>query len=313
MKNSFVLISLFLSLASVLPLQAEEWQVPGHFSTIQEAVDSPSVQPGDRILVGAGAHAGAVLGKTLEIRGQDGATIVSGPVHASGMLQGFRLIDGSDGTTITHLHFAVDLPIMNAAGRTFPFGPGASHVTVSHCTFSNSVQAISNWGGSGWAITHNHIVDLRTRCGGGIGILVADFLGRAINDNLIAHNRLCGVLQVAPNDCGGYSGTGIVLYADFRWGSAGASEIAWNRIIKNEVELRSDTPGLVDVIAVELTDTRGLPGVIRDNSIGFNNLRQTALQIVLTPDSLDTANSISRNLGENRGHGLHPSLFGPGN
>lgn len=124
MKNSFVLISLFLSLASVLPLQAEEWQVPGHFSTIQEAVDSPSVQPGDRILVGAGAHAGAVLGKTLEIRGQDGATIVSGPVHASGMLQGFRLIDGSDGTTITHLHFAVDLPIMNAAGRTFPLDPG---------------------------------------------------------------------------------------------------------------------------------------------------------------------------------------------
>jgi len=37
--------------------------------------------------------------------------------------------------------------------------------------------------------------------------------------------------------------------------------------------------------------------------------RGTRTQIVLTPDTLDEVNAISRNLGDNRGHGLHPSVF----
>jgi len=45
--------------------------------------------------------------------------------------------------------------------------------------------------------------------------------------------------------------------------------------------------------------------------IGFNDFRGTALQITLTPEELDNHNDISRNLGDNRGHGLHPSLFSP--
>jgi hypothetical protein len=51
--------------------------------------------------------------------------------------------------------------------------------------------------------------------------------------------------------------------------------------------------------------------VIHDNSAGFNDFRGTAVQIDLTPDNLDEFNSISRNLDENRGHGLHPSVFHP--
>jgi len=51
---------------------------------------------------------------------------------------------------------------------------------------------------------------------------------------------------------------------------------------------------------------------VEGNKIGFNDLRGTALQIALTPDGLDEDNKISRNLGDNRGHGLHPSAFGPG-
>jgi hypothetical protein len=49
-----------------------------------------------------------------------------------------------------------------------------------------------------------------------------------------------------------------------------------------------------------------------DNVIGFNDLRGTVIQIAFTPVELDTVNKISRNLGDNRGHGLHPSAFGPG-
>jgi hypothetical protein len=116
--------------------------------------------------------------------------------------------------------------------------------------------------------------------------------------------------------CGGYQGVGILLYADFRFGFLGASSIAYNQVVKNSVGLVSDNPSLVDVAALEMTDTRyiGLPdapppAVIHDNAVGFNDFRGTAKQIVLNPASLDAVNTISRNLGENRGHGAHPSAF----
>lgn len=292
---------------------ASDWNVPGDFATIQGAIDSSAVISGDRILVGPGAHAGALVNKGVEIKGQDGTTITSGPVHGSGKIQGFRLLDGSGGATISHLTFTVDLAIMNAAGRT-PGGSNADDVTISHNTFLNAVQAISNWGGSRWNITHNEIVDLRAMNGGGIGILIADYIGRAITDNVVGHNTIRGTLHVpTTGELGGYAGSGIVLYADFRDDGLGASEISWNRVVKNHISLVSDNAVLVDVVAFELTDTSEQVGVIHDNAIGFNDFRGTAIQIALTPVGLDNPeNNISRNFGTNRGHGLHPSVFGPG-
>lgn len=283
------------------------WQVPGDFATIQDAIDSLDVLDGDRIIVGAGNHAGALLDKAVEIRGEDGATISGGPLHPAGLVQGFRLLAGSDGATLSHLQFEVDLAIMN--------GDGVDNVTVSHCSFTNALQAISNWRGSGWQITHNTITDLRTHNGGGIGILIADYSGGVVSGNVVTHNKISGTLHVWTDDGGGYNGSGIVLYADFRWGRAGAVAIEGNRVANNTVSLASDTPAVVDVVALELTDTRDdatLEPVIFDNKIGFNDLRGTELQIVLTPENLGDFNDISRNLGDNRGHGSHPSTFGPG-
>ncbi len=309
-KLTFVLVLAALVALPSAALAAKPgnvWHVPGDFDTIQEAIDSPNVLDGDKIVLGAGNHAGALLTKALEIKGEDGATIDSGPMHPAGLSQGFRLLTGSDGSAFSHLRFEVDLAIMN--------GDAVSDVTVSHCSFANAIQAISNWGGSGWQITHNTITDLRTRNGGGIGILVADRFGGVVSGNVVSHNNLSGTLHVYPDDGGGYNGSGIVLYADFRWGMSGAEAITQNRVAQNTVSLVSDTPGVVDVAAIELTDTRAsetLPQVIFDNTIGFNDLRGTTLQLILTPESLNEVNDISRNLGENRGHGLHPSIFLPG-
>jgi hypothetical protein len=230
-------------------------------------------------------------------------------MHPAGLSYGFRLLEGSDGSTISHLQFEVDLAIMN--------GAAVDDVTVDHCTFRNTIQAVSNWRGSGWQISHNVIEDLRTRSGGGIGILVADYLGGVVQDNVVSHNKVTGTLHVYENDCGGYNASGIVIYADFRWGGAGAEEISDNRVVKNKVSLVSDAPEVVDVVAFELTDTRDDVSadpypVIFDNAIGFNDWRGTALQMVFTPEGIEDANKISRNLGNNRGHGLHPSAFGPG-
>lgn len=302
-----ILVALILTFAT--PLWATIWYVPADFATIQEAIDDTAVMNGDTIMVSTGNHAGAYVTKSVEIKGDDGATINDGPMHPAGLSMGFRLLAGSDGTTISHLIFTVDLAIMN--------GAAVDDVTVSHCTFLNTLQAVSNWGGSRWEISHNDILDLRTKCGGGIGILVGDFSGGLVEDNVISHNKISGTLHVSDDDCGGYDGTGIVLYADFRWEGAGAEAITKNRVVKNNVCLVSDNPDLVDVCAIELTDSRDdlnadpYP-VIFDNAIGFNDLRGTELQIVLTPEELFDENDISRNLGDNRGHGLPPSVFGPG-
>ena len=301
-----VFLGLFV-LGLALECRAQEvvWRVPTDFSTIQAAIDSLVVLAGHTILVEPGNHAGAFVTKAVEIRGEDNAVINFGPAHGSGMIMGFRLLAGSDGASINHLIFEVDLAIMN--------GGAVNDVTVDHCTFKNSVQAVSNWRGSGWVISHNDILDLRCKNGGGIGILVADFNGGVVKDNLISHNKISGTLHVDPQDGGGYSGTGIVLYADFRWGAAGTAGIHDNRIVKNKVSLVSDTPVVVDVMAFELTDTRAdpsvIPPVLFDNAIGFNDFRGTLLQVALSPEILDSYNNISRNLGENRGHGAHPKAF----
>ena len=176
----FVIVVLFWNTEAAF---AADWRVPRDFATIQAAIDSALVEEGDRILVGPGSHAGALVTKPVHIQGTGGATISTGPLHPSGMTQGFRLFDGSDGTTISHLRFTVDLAVINASFNV------VDEVTIAHNTLMNPVQGITNWLGSRWTITQNDVVDLRTRCGGGIAILVGDYNGGVVSDNVVSHNR----------------------------------------------------------------------------------------------------------------------------
>lgn len=283
------------------------WHVPSDFATIQEAIDSLDVLAGDKIIVGPGNHAGAIVNKAVEIKGEDGAVISSSAIPLGPSVVGFLFEDdySGSGATISYLQFdeTVGFPIMSR---------GANNVTIEHCTLLNPIQGISNWGGSEWQISHNEIIDLLANGGGGIGIFIGDrweTIG-GVNNNLVSHNKITGILYVVGS--GGYSGSGIVLYSDSRYGWPGAEKITNNRVVKNKISLTSDDPEVVDVVAIELTDSRdgsNLECVIYDNVIGFNDLRGTAIQIALTPEDLDEFNDISRNLGDNRGHGLHPSVF----
>ena len=303
---------LVLALASIV--NAATWGVPADFPTIQEAIDSTLVIDGDKIMVGSGNHAGAVVTKAVEIKGEGGAAINTGMPYGPTMT-GFYFPSegGGGGATISHLQFdeAVGFAIMSG---------GVDDVTITQCTLNNTLQGISNWRGSGWEISHNVFIDLRSANGGGIAILIGDYsaMEGGVNDNVVSHNKITGTLHVAPDDGGGYNGTGIVIYADFRWGAAGAESMTGNRVAKNKVSLVSDTPDVVDVDAIALSQAYYpadppdlLPKVIYDNAIGFNDLRGTVLQLDITP-GLEAYNKISRNLGDNRGHGLHPSAFDPG-
>jgi hypothetical protein len=232
--------ALVLALSSTA--NAATWGVPADFPNIQDAIDSTLVIDGDRIMVGPGNHYGALVDKAVEIKGEDGAVIDSGPLLYSFMPcdtivldTGFFFAGGGagSGATISHLKFE---------GPAFPvFSRGADDVTVAHCTMINPIQGVTNWAGSRWEISHNVITDLRSANGGGIGILVG--VPRAVqgtvSDNVVSHNKISGTLHVSSCDGGGYCGTGIVLYADYRSGE-GPKIVTKTRVVKNKVSLVSD-------------------------------------------------------------------------
>ena len=253
------------------------------YATIEDAVNASS---GESIMVCDGEYDGVELTKQVTLRANGDARITGGPAHSSGYIQGFRMLAGSDGSMIRGFTFEVDFPVMN--------GAEVDNVNFSHNTLLNPLQGVSNWVGDNWDISYNTITDLRSACGGGIAILVGNYTGASsANGNRISNNTISGTLHVSPTDCGGYDGTGIVLFADHRFGRSGGP-VEGNMIHNNTVSLVSDTPSVVDVVGVELTDTRDDLTVrdVVDNQVRANDLSGTANQTALTPENLDEFNRI---------------------
>ena len=275
---------------------AAEWRVPGRFPTLQAAIDSSLVRDGDVLRVLPGQRTGATVTKALAIRAMGRVTIVDGPVVNSIGKAGFLFPGGGAGSGATVDGFVFE-------SVAFPvFSRGADDVSVTRNTMYGPNQGVTNWAngtwGKGWDITHNTILDLRTSCGGGIGILIGDYAGGTVTGNVIAHNEVRGRVRVPSDDCGGYRAPGIVLFADWRYpGDAGAT-ITLNRVVKNRVLVSSDDPALVTVEGVELSDTRDLPSEldITDNAVVYNDLRGMVVPVALTPVQLSTVNRIEKNL-----------------
>ena len=190
MKNVTTMCLLAAMFVFCSNVQAVTWNVPGDFATIQDAIDN--ISDGDSILVGAGNHMGATVTKAVEIRGEGGAVISSGPLLWPGhpsrgtLMAGFHFASngGGDGATITHLAFeTVEFPVMSR---------GADNITVDYCTMTKPVQGITNWHGDGWNVSHNVIIGLQTRNGGGIGVLCGAVMGGTSNGNVISHNKMTG-------------------------------------------------------------------------------------------------------------------------
>jgi hypothetical protein len=279
----------------------------GDFFTIQDAIDDVSVVAGDRILVaGPGDYFGALVNKAVEIKGLGGAVINDGPDYSSywpGLRYGFELNEDGSGATISHLTFEdVAFPV---------FSRYADNVTVTHCTMINPAVGIANWHGNEWQITQNKIEDLTTMPnGGGTGILVGSWSDADASDNLIAHNTISGTLNLPADEQGGTSGAGIVVLKDIRYGDEGDGYVQYNRVLKNKISLVSSDPSLVSVSAIILDDYDYVVPMetefVSDNKIGFNDLRGTDSQLRFNSPETEADNTISRNHGKNRGHGVHP-------
>ena len=293
-------VSLAPAIACVLLLggsvEAAVWQVPGDFPTIQAAIDSPLVQEGDTLRVMPGRRAGASVTKEVVLRAQGRVVINDGPVVNALGKAGFLFPGGGagSGSTITGFRFeTVAFPV---------FSRGADDVSVTQNTMSAPVQGVTNWAngswGQGWDISHNVILDLRTSCGGGIGILIGDYNGGTVTGNVIVHNEIRGTVRVPASDCGGYNAPGILLFADFRYpGDLGAAAIEGNRVAKNRVFVASSNLALVTVAGIELSDTRDLAAtlIIQSNAVVYNDLRGMSVPVALTPDELASVNRIAKN------------------
>jgi hypothetical protein len=280
---------------------AVEWRVPGHFPTLQAAIDSPRVMDGDVLRVLPGRRVGATVKKAVVLRALGSVTIVDGPAVNSLGKAGFLFpgLGAGSGATVDGFTFEVAFPV---------FSRGADDVSITRNTMHGANQGVTNWAngawGRGWDITHNTLLDLHTRCAGGIGILIGDYKGGTVSGNLVAHNDVRGRVRVPEDDCGGYDAPGIVLFADWRDGADGA-KITGNRVTKNRVSIASTRPALVPVSGVELSDTRNLPAELdlTDNAVVYNGLRGLAVPVALTPDALSSVNRIEKNL---TGPGHHP-------
>ncbi len=225
----------------------------------------------------------------------DGAVIDTGPFSHPGRFRAGFLLDpdrSGSGASIEGFQFvgAIQPGGTDDGGLDFGvFSRGADDVTVSHNTFTSFLQGITDWNGAGWTIDHNTLTDLWTSCGGGIGILAGGYDGTTVIERTtIAHNDVEGSLRVSPTDCGGYDGDGIVLYADFRFGRAGAPSVSGNVVEHNDVDLVSDTPSLVDVIGIEMTaafDTppTPVPAVMTGNTIAKNPVDVSGTGVLASP------------------------------
>jgi hypothetical protein len=308
--DRFVAAMLALSGALLLcdPAGATDWRVPGRFPTLQAAIDSHLVKDGDVLHVRPGRRSGATVTKAVAIRAEGGVTIVDGPVVNALGRAGFLFPGGGAGSGATVDGFTFE-------GVAFPvFSRGADDVSVTRNTMYRPNQGVTNWAngtwGQGWEITHNTILDVRTSCGGGIGILIGDYNGGTVSGNLVAHNDVSGRVYVPSDECGGYEAPGIVLFADWRYAGDTGATITGNRVTKNRVALASTMEALVPVAGVELSDTRNLPTEldITGNAIVYNDLRGTSPPVALTPDELSTVNVIENNLSPISGRGLDHGL-----
>jgi parallel beta-helix repeat protein len=209
------------------------------WATIQHAVDN--VSSGDTIMVAPGTYTGAIVDKGVTISGlgPGDSVIDTGVCYNSGCSPAyktaFRLDAGADGAEISDFTINCDV---NTSFFFAVFARAVDDIVIDSLEINDTVQGISNWGGSGWEITNNTITDTVASGGGGIGI----FLGAraatsgygTCRDNLVQYNTVDASASAEDYSC-----PAICLCYDLRYGGYlavnGSEDISGNQILNNTI------------------------------------------------------------------------------
>ena len=230
----------------------------GTTGRIQEGVNLVS---SSTVNVAAGTYAGAIVNKEVTISGAPGGTSVinTGVPYKDGssLTTAFRLDSGADGTEINNF------TINNNQGASFyfaVFARGVNDVTIDNLEINDTVQGITNWGGSGWTITNNTVIDTVAAGGGGIAI----FLGatppsyRTCSDNLVQYNTIDASATAETYSC-----PGICLALDTRYGAYdeldGSEDISGNQILDNTITASGANNGVGIEVGTILGDSEEDP------------------------------------------------------
>ncbi|OGN97127.1 MAG: hypothetical protein A2Z77_06130 [Chloroflexi bacterium RBG_13_51_36] len=302
MKRTFVLFAAVLALSLALIIAVPVAASPGTtyyvsttgsdetgtgtwwnpWRTIQHAVNQ--VSSDDTIMVAPGDYAGAVVNKQVVITGDPGETpvITSGVPYKVGgaYTTAFRLDAGADGAEITNFTVNND----EGAGFFFAvFARGVNGVTIDDLEVNDTVQGITNWGGSGWTITNNIIADTVAAGGGGIGI----FLGalppsyRTCSDNLVQYNTIEASATAEDFTC-----AGITVCLDTRYGAYEqlnfSEDVSGNQILDNTVigNGGENSAGVeIGVIGLEGDPDKiaATMGIIDENAVQANVIEEVDL------------------------------------
>jgi hypothetical protein len=222
------------------------------------------------IYVAAGSYEGIAIDKQVLIDGTDiGGTIISSGIGykpGSTYTTAFRLDAGADGTTID------DMTVLCLPGTGYffaVFSRGVDNVVLDNITIYDTVQGLTNWGGSGWSILDSQVIGTVASGGGGIGIFVGATMGYETASNNLIQGNVIGSDASAPD----YSCPGIVLALDLRWGrfdEFATYDLGGNQIIGNTITDSGVLNGVgieVGVIATTGNDPALVPGIL-DATLG---------------------------------------------
>lgn len=272
---------------------AENWTggTAGPKRTIQAGVNA--VDTHGTVYVAAGAYAGVyVMNKDVAIVGVGPAdnrpVITSGPSYAAGatgtggLQTGFRLDDTADGSEVRN--FTVDC---NPAASFYfgVFARGVDDAVVDSLTINDSVQGITNRGGSNWEITNNVLTGINVPAGGGgIGISLSVFnisgslpYYYACSNNYVHNNTISSAATAAAFTC-----PGILLALDLRYTGGGGVPLGPEDVSGNLITGNSFTgTGAINQVGVEagVVGLDGDPakiaatlGMVHDNTVSGNTV-----------------------------------------
>jgi len=233
------------------------------FATLGLAIEG--VAADGTIYVAAGSYEGIAIDKQVLIDGTDiGGTIISSGIGykpGSSLTTAFRLDAGADGTAID------DMTILCLPGIGYffaVFSRGVDDVLLDNITLYDTVQGLTNWGGSGWSILDSQVIGTVASGGGGIGIFVGATMGYETASNNLIQGNVIGSDASAPD----YSCPGIVLALDLRWGrfdEFATYDLGGNQIIGNTITDSGVLNGVgieVGVIAETGNDPADVPGIL---------------------------------------------------